>query len=231
MRYWALIAVMICAAVPAPGSNARPFATAAKFSVDDDNADVQPQIRHRHLALSSAVATIEPPSGPMKYRWVEITFYSFPFTQKDIAAARQGNIEPMKKKWRALGESNNPFTDADLSAARKGNREALDRKSKARLKQAEEYNKGWASIQLATDEKLRVKTVNLSVPGNTCTVAILEPDLKKFLQVYQFDGKQLRLKSKGSYVCDLKSAGRANFSLGWDVDLTTLVFAKAAEGK
>ena len=45
MRYWALIAVMICAVVPAPGSNARPFATAAKFSVDDDNADVQPQIR------------------------------------------------------------------------------------------------------------------------------------------------------------------------------------------
>ena len=41
------------------------------------------------------------------------------------------------------------------------------------LKQAEEYNKGWASIQLATDEKLRVKTVNLSVPGNTCTIAIL----------------------------------------------------------
>ncbi len=35
MCYWALIAVMICAAVPAPGSNARPFATAAKFSVDD----------------------------------------------------------------------------------------------------------------------------------------------------------------------------------------------------
>jgi hypothetical protein len=140
----------------------------------------------------------------MKYRWVEITFYSFPFTQKHIAAARQGNIEPMKKKWRALGESNNPFTDADLSAARKDNREALDRKSKARLKQAEEYNKGWASIQLATDEKLRVKTVNLSVPGNTCTVAILEPDLKKFLQVYQFDGKQLRLKSNGSYVSPIR---------------------------
>jgi len=33
----------------------------------------------------------------MKYRWVEITFYSFHFTQKDIAAARQGNIEPMEK--------------------------------------------------------------------------------------------------------------------------------------
>jgi len=164
----------------------------------------------------------------MKYRWVEITFYSFPFTQKDVAAARQGNIEPMEKKWRALGESNNPFTDADLSAARKGDREALDRKSKA---MAEEYNNGWDSIQLATDEKLRVKTVNLSVPGNTCTIAILELDLKKFLQVYQFDGKRLRLKSKGSHVCDLKSAGRANFTLGWDVDLTTPAFAKATAGK
>ncbi len=227
MRCWALIAVMICAAVPAPGSNAKPFATAAKFSVDDDNSDVQPQIRHRRFALSSAVATIEPPSGPMKYRWLEINFYSFPFTQQDMAAARRGNIEPVNKKYQAMGENSNPFTDADWAAARKGNREALDRKSKAQLKRGDAYNRGWASMQLAIDEKLRVKTVNLSVPGNTCTIAILEPDLKKFLQVYQFDGKQLRLKSKGSYVCDLKSAARQNFTLGWDVDLTIPVFAKA----
>src|SRR6266849_9908130 len=118
MCYWALIAVMICAAVPAPGSNARPFATAAKFSVDDDNSDVQPQIRHRRLALSSAVATIEPPSGPMKYRWVEINFYSFPFTREDVAAARNGNTEPIHRKWEAMGANSNPFTEEDCAAAR-----------------------------------------------------------------------------------------------------------------
>ena len=46
MRYsWLLVAVMFCAALPAQVSDSNPFATNAKFSVADDKADVQPQIR------------------------------------------------------------------------------------------------------------------------------------------------------------------------------------------
>ncbi len=227
MRYlWLLAAVMLCVVLPAPASDPMPFATDAKFSFDDDDASLQNEI-HRHLSLASAVATIEPPSRPMKDRWLEINFYSFPFTRQDMAAARKGNIDPINKKWQAMGENSNPFTDADWAAARKGNREALDRKSKAQLRRVEAYNQGWASIQLAVDEKFRVRTVNMSVPGSTCTIAILDRDLKTFLQEYQFDGKRLRLRSKGSHLCDTKSAGVVNPKFGWKIDLTIPVFAKA----
>ncbi len=224
-------AVMLCAALAAPGADPMPFATDAKFSFDDDDAGVQKELQHRRFSLSSVVAIIEPPSGPMKYRWVEINFYSFPFTREDVAAARNGNTEPIRRKWEAMGANSNPFTEEDCAAARKGNREALDRKSKAMLKKAEEFNRGWASIQLTVDEKFRVRTVNVSVPGCTCTVAILEQDLKTFLQEYQFDGKKLRLKSKGSHFCDMKSAGFGTPKFGWDIDLTTPVFAQATPGK
>ncbi len=231
-RYsWLLIAVLSCAALPALGSDPRPFATDAKFSFDDDDASVQKELQHRRFSLSSAVATIEPPSGPMKYRWVEINFYSFLFTREDVAAAASGDKEAIHRKWEAMGANSNPFTEEDWAAARKGNREALDRKSKAMLKKAEEFNRGWASIQLAVDEKFRVRTVNVSVPGCTCTIAILEQDLKTFLQEYQFDGKKLRLKSKGSHVCDMKSAGFGTPKFEWDIDLTTPVFAQATPGK
>jgi hypothetical protein len=171
------------------------FTANAKFSFDDDDPGVQKQIQHRRLSLSSVVATIETPSGPMNYRWVEINFYSFPFTREDIAAARKGNTEPINKKWQALGENYNPYTDEDRAAAREGNREALDRKTKEMAKRAQAYNHGRASLQLAADGKLGVRQVIMTVPGYSCTIAIVERDLKNFLQEYHFDGKTLRLKS------------------------------------
>lgn len=54
----------------------------------------------------------------------------------------------------------------------------------------------------------------------TCAVAISDRDLNAFLQHYHFDGKTLRLKTNGSYVCDMNSAGLGTPKFGWDVDLT-----------
>jgi hypothetical protein len=46
------------------------------------------------------------------------------------------------------------------------------------------------------------------------------------LQDYQFDGKNLKLKSKGSYVCDMKFMGIPNPKFGWEIDLNTVVYEK-----
>ena len=92
MRYsWLLVAVMFCAALPAQVSDSNPFATNAKFSFDDDEANVPKEVQHRKLSLSSAVAIIGPPSGPMNDSWIEINFYSFPFTPQDFKAAQKGD--------------------------------------------------------------------------------------------------------------------------------------------
>ena len=76
------------------------------------------------------------------------------------------------------------------------------------------------TMQLAIDAKRQGNAVNLSIPGYTCTIAISDRDLKAFLQHHHFDGKTLRLKTKGSYVCDMNSAGLGTPTFGWDVDLT-----------
>ena len=89
-----------------------------------------------------------------------------------------------------------------------------------------DYNNGNAVLQFSLDKDLKVWQVDMSVPGHGCTIAPFEQDVKNFLQDYQFDGKNLRLKSKGSYVCDMKSMGMANQKFGWDVDLNTQVFPK-----
>jgi hypothetical protein len=48
MRYsWLLVAVMFCAALPAQVSDSNPFATNAKFSFDDDDANVPKEV---HIA-------------------------------------------------------------------------------------------------------------------------------------------------------------------------------------
>jgi hypothetical protein len=55
--------------------------------------------------------------------------------------------------------------------------------------------------------------------------------IKNLSQNYQFDGKHLRMKTKGSYVCDMKSLGIPNQTFGWDVDLNIPVFEKVRSGK
>jgi hypothetical protein len=201
MRYCRVfILLTFLLAVSTCGSES-PFDTHAKFSLDNGAAEGKCCLpAHLTSSLSSAVATIEPPKGPMRYSWVEINFYSFSFTRQDVAAARSGNTELLNKKWKAMDDP-------------------------------QAFNQGWASIQLALDAQLRIQQVNMLVPGYSCTVAILERDLTNFVQEYKFDGNTLRLKSKGSYLCDMKAQGLGTPKFGWDVDLTTTVFAKAPRAR
>ena len=148
------------------------------------------------MSLSTAVATIEPRLGAPGYSWLRISFYSFPVAVDDIAGILKGDTGSMDKKW---------------------NKKASDPK---------DYNISNAVIQFSVDKNLKVWQVDMSVPGHSCTIAPFEPDVKNFLQDYQFDGKNLRLKSKGSYVCDMKFMGIPNQKFAWDIDLNTAVFEK-----
>ncbi len=68
--------------------------------------------------------------------------------------------------------------------------------------------------------------MNLSyvVPGTTVarTVAWKPEDLKKYFSDYQFDGKRLQLKSKGTY--SEVDSKQQTMSLAWDVDINLPVF-------
>jgi hypothetical protein len=48
--------------------------------------------------------------------------------------------------------------------------------------------------------------------------------VKNSLQTCQFEGKNLKLKSKGFYVCDRKFLGISNQKIGWNIDLSIPVF-------
>jgi hypothetical protein len=166
------------------------FATKANFSVDGTA-----------LALSNAIATIEPRAGAPGYSWLRIYFYAFAPTADDVAAARQGSVAAMERRWQQLA--------ATPTA----------------------YNTGRAVVQLSVDQDFKVWQVDLSVPGHSCTIAPDAPDVQKFLQAYRFDGSKLRLKSARSFVCDLKFMKVPDQTYTWAIDLDTPVFAKAAGAK
>jgi hypothetical protein len=148
------------------------------------------------MSLSTAVATIEPRLGAPGYSWLRIYFYSFPVAADDMAGVQKGDTGSMDKKWNQ--KASNP----------------------------KDYNNSRAVIQLSVDKDAKVWQVDMSIPGYTCTIAPFEQDVKNFLQEYRFDGKRLRLKSKGSYTCDMKFMGKANPKFGWDIDLNATVFEK-----
>ena len=153
-------------------------------------------VDNRVSSLTTAIATMEARRGAPGYSWIRINFYSFPVATEDLAGAQEGNVESMDKKW--MKKSSNP----------------------------KEYNSSNAVIQLTVDKDFNVTQVDMAVPGHTCTIAPFEPDVKSFLQNYRFDRKNLRLKSKGSFVCDLKFMGIPNQKFDWDIDLSTPVFEK-----
>lgn len=146
------------------------------------------------LSLSTAVATIEPRRGAPGYSWLRIYFYSFPVATAEVPSIENGNVEPLEKKWE-----------------KKADRPA-------------DYNTSHAVIQLSMDSAFKVWQADMAIPGYGCTIAPFEPDVNKFLQEYRFDGKTLRLKSKGSYVCEMKPAR----TFRWDIDLDIPVFRKTA---
>lgn len=148
------------------------------------------------LSLSTAVATIEPRLGAPGYSWLRISFYSFPVAPEDLAGILKGDTVSMDRKW---------------------SKKSSDPKS---------YNTSYAMLQLSVDQNFKVWQADVSVPGHACTVAPFEKEVRDFLQEYQFDGKSLRLKSKGSYVCELTGMGIPNPKFVWDVDLHAQVFQK-----
>jgi hypothetical protein len=81
----------------------------------------------------------------------------------------------------------------------------------------------YAALVLFLDKERRVWQVNLTyvVPGSTVarTVAWKPEELRQFSN-YNFDGKRLLLKSKGSY----SESGEERLRLSWDVDLRLPVF-------
>ena len=189
-----------------------PFATQAKFSVDSESVTSTtvpdllrkpPELLHPRLALCSVAGTTEPDSADPKHSLVKLTFYGFPFTPADRAAARRGNIEYLEKKFHAIQSTN--------------------------LKSADFNGGGWTSVQLTVDERFQLQQVFINVPGYG--VLLHDRDLNNFAQEYRFDGKKLRLKSKGLHRLDLSSAGVPSFTLYWDIDLTTLVASKAIPKK
>jgi hypothetical protein len=76
------------------------------------------------------------------------------------------------------------------------------------------------------DKDNKVWQANLSyvIPGTTVarTVAWKPEELKKYFSNYQFDGKSLILKSKGSY--SEQESGKEKMRLSWDVDFNLSVF-------
>ena len=181
-----LLAFSLAAAALSGAAAIEPIAfhTNANFSVDREA-----------MALSTAVATIEPRLGAAGYSWLRINFYSFAVEASDLAGILKGDVSSMDKKRRG--------------------------------KVAEEYNKSYAMIQLSVDQNEKVWQVDMTVPGHGCTIAPFERDVAQFLQAYRFDGKNLTLKSKGSYACDMKFMGIPNQTFAWDIDLSTQVFPKA----
>src|SRR5262249_15143195 len=86
----------------------------------------------------------------------------------------------------------------------------------------------WSAVlQLTVDSASKVWQVDLALPGHTCTVAESDLEAKNALPEFRFDGDRLRLRGKGSHVCDMKSLGIPNQTLGWDVDLDIPVVKNA----
>mgnify|MGYP001612194471 CR=1 FL=1 len=153
-------------------------------------------------SLSSAVATIEthPAHGP-EYLWLEINFYPFTLTDEEIADASNGSLELIKK--RRYQEDGNP--------------------------QALAIYNSQARIVLGMDTNYKIFQVDMSVPGHSCTIAPFEEDVKNFLKEYSFEGEHLRLKSKGSYLCDIPPEEIPDWTFGLNIDLHIPVFKKMSD--
>jgi hypothetical protein len=160
------------------------------------NTNASLSVDNAALTLSSAVAIAEARNFPAGYSWVRIHFYAFPLTPDDIAAARTGNVQSLDSK---------------------ANKNSFDPKT---------HTSSHGTIQLSVDGDFKVWQVDMSIPGHGCTIAPFEKDVQSFLQTYHYDGKNLRLKSKGSYVCDLKAVGAGEKTYKWDIDVTLPVFEK-----
>lgn len=150
----------------------------------------------RTLSLPNGIAIRQARRGAPGYSWLRVYFYSFPLTAEDVAGARNGDVKSMERKWRK--KASNP----------------------------DDYNKSHGVMQLGIDKNFKVWQVDISVPGYRCTVAPFPKDVDAFLQSYRFDGRNLKLTSKGSYVCGTLVANVPKQTLGWDINIDVPVFEK-----
>jgi hypothetical protein len=93
--------------------------------------------------------------------------------------------------------------------------------NRARAASPRELTKtNWSAVlQLTVDKERIVWQVDLSLPGHTCTIAASDGEARNVLQMFQFDGTRVRLQSRGSHVCDMRSLKIANQTFEWNVDL------------
>jgi hypothetical protein len=173
------------------------FAGALPLTPDSFGTSAKFAVDNSHLSLSSVIATIAPRLGAPGYSWVRIHFYSFPPAPEDMTGIVKGDVTSMDKKWEKLADRHD-----------------------------NSYNVSNALIQLSVDKDYKVWQVDMAIPGRGCTIAPFEKDVKSFLQDYRFDGRNLRLKSKGSYVCDMKVMKIPDQTFTWDIDLTIPVYEK-----
>jgi hypothetical protein len=103
-----------------------------------------------------------------------------------------------------------PLAPADAASARSGRVGAIKAK--------------WSAVlQLTVDKSATVWQIDLSLPGHTCTIAESDREAAAALQEFRFDGVRVRLKGKGTRVCDLALLRIPNQTFAWDVDLESAV--------
>ena len=201
MRFSLFCAILLFSVVFAQPTSPNPFAAHAKFSADSeaDPSTQQPELLHPRLSLSSAVATIAPPQSEPKGSEISIVFYSFPFNEHDVSAARRGETALLDKRSQATQSHT--------------------------LKSPEFNGGGRATVDLVLDQRFQIQEANLSIPGYV--ISLHDRDLKDLgVQDYSCDGKKLKLKSRGSHHLDLSRARVPSFTMNWEIDLATTVVAK-----
>ena len=92
----------------------------------------------------------------------------------------------------------------------------------------ESIRTAWAAVlQFTVDKTSTVWQIDLSLPGHTCTIAESDADARRAFQEFLFDGRRLRVKGRGSFVCAMTSAGVPQRTFEWDVDFETPVIDRS----
>jgi hypothetical protein len=86
----------------------------------------------------------------------------------------------------------------------------------------------WAAVlQFTVDRTSTVWQIDLSLPGHACTIAESDADARRAFQEFLFDGRRLRVKGRGSFVCATTTGGVAKRTFEWDVDFETPVIDRS----
>jgi hypothetical protein len=88
-----------------------------------------------------------------------------------------------------------------------------------------------AILQLTVDPKGTVSAMDLALPGRPCAVAQTRQDAARAVQLFEFNGDRLRLKSTAFSICNVKVEGVPSQRFEWDLTLDTPVVARASDLK